>query len=134
MSIYRTRRGFSLIELMIVISIISILSIMALPSYQQYTKRARFAEVIAIAQTFKIAVTIALQQGTNIAEITTGIHGIPLEPKPTKNLASLKIENGVITATATELADSATIILKPNSDGSQWNLSGTCVKSGLCTS
>ena len=132
MYIHSRFSGFSLIELMIVVSIIGILAMFAIPSYQSYTQRARFAEVISATETFKTAIAIALQQGATLAELTTGTSGIPAEPKGTKNLASLKVERGVITAIATELAANATYILKPNTDGSTWSVSGTCLKLGLC--
>jgi len=108
--------GFSLIELMIVISVISILAVIAIPSYQSYTKRARFTEVITATALFKTAVSLALQEGENMSDLSNGNYGIPSEPKSTKNLASIKVEHGVITATATELIENTTYILKPNSD------------------
>lgn len=126
-------QGFSLIELMIVIALIGILSAIAIPSYQTYTQRARFAEVITATAAFKTAVSLALQQGAQFAELANGMHGIPAEPKSTKNLASIKVENGTITATSTEIAGSATYILKPNADGSTWAVNGNCFKSGLCS-
>jgi prepilin-type N-terminal cleavage/methylation domain-containing protein len=125
--------GFSLIELMIVVAIISILTAMALPSYQQYTQRARFAEVITLAETFKTAVALALQEGVSPVELINGMHGIPAEPAPTKNLASLQVENAIITATATSLVQDATYILEPNSDGTLWNIDGSCIPLGFCT-
>jgi prepilin-type N-terminal cleavage/methylation domain-containing protein len=124
--------GFSLIELMIVVSIIGILAVIAIPSYQHYTQRARFAEVISGTQPFKIAISLALQQGIPATELIAGKNGIPHEPKTTKNLANIKIENATIIATGTELTDNATYILKPNADGSSWIVSGSCIKSGLC--
>lgn len=124
--------GFSLIELMIVIAIVGILAVIGIPSYQQYTQRARFSEVIASTEPFKIAVSIALQSGTPLTELNNSTHGIPTEPKPTKNLASVKVESGIILATATELISAITYQLKPNTDGSSWTVSGTCVKAGLC--
>lgn len=127
-----TSKGFSLIELMIVVAIIGILTMMAIPSYQTYTQRARFSEVIASSDFYKTAVALAIQQGAPINELTNGIHGIPAEPKPTKNVASIKVENGVITATASDLAANHTYILKPGTDGSQWTVSGSCLKAGLC--
>lgn len=128
----RLLSGFSLIELMIVIAIIGILTIIAIPSYQNYTERARFAEVIGATEVYKIAVSLALQEGASLAELSNGQNGIPPEPKATKNLANIKVENGVITATATELAHHATYILKPNVDGTFWSVSGTCLKNRYC--
>ena len=124
--------GFSLIELMIVVSIIGILAMIAVPSYQNYTQRARFAEVISATEIFKTAVSLALQQGALPAELTNGKNGIPAEPKSTKNLDSIKVENGTITAMGTDIVSNATYILKPNNDGSVWTVSGTCLKSGFC--
>jgi prepilin-type N-terminal cleavage/methylation domain-containing protein len=128
----QSMRGFSLIELMIVVSIISILAMIALPSYQNYTRRARFAEVISTASVFKTAVAIALQEGTPLHDIELGKAGIPDAPISTKNLASLKIENGMITATGTEATGSATYILKPSEDGSIFAIGGSCLQMGYC--
>lgn len=125
-------RGFSLIELMIVVSIISILAMIAMPSYQQYTKRARFAEVIAATSIYKTAVSLALQQGIKENNISNGAYGIPAKATPSKTLASIRVKNAVITAKATDVADSATYILKPSSDGTQWAIGGTCLKYGFC--
>ncbi len=124
--------GFSLIELMIVIAMIGILTIVAIPSYQGYIQRARFVEVITTTEIFKTAVSLALQQGFPLTELMNGQHGIPAEPKATNNLASLKVENGIITAIGSELVQHVTYILKPNTEGNHWTLSGTCIKAGLC--
>ncbi len=125
--------GFSLIELMIVVAIIGILTVIAIPSYQSYTQRARFAEVISATEIFKLAVSLALQEGATLDELGNGVHGIPLDAKSSKNLASVKVEKGMITAQGTSLVNNATFQLKPNADGSVWTIGGTCLKSGLCS-
>ena len=53
---YRKQKGFSLIEMMIVIAIIAILIATALPSYKKYTQRAHYMEVIQAALPLKLAV------------------------------------------------------------------------------
>jgi len=124
--------GFSLIELMIVVMIIGILSMIAIPSYQHYTERARFAELISAAEPFKTAIALALQQGIGASDLSNGSNGIPERPIATKNLANLTVENGVINAVATNILHNVTYILTPNTDGTLWDISGTCIDAGLC--
>lgn len=126
--------GFSLIELMIVVTIIGILATIAIPSYQDYTRRARFTEVIAATAPFKTAISLALQEGIPKDQCQIGTHGIPLSPKKTKNLSAITIENGTIIATAGEIIGNINLILIPSDDGSQWEIdnSSTCLKANLC--
>jgi len=132
MAHFKSVGGFSLIELMIVVSIIGILSVSALPTYQHYTKRARFAEVITSTEPYKMAVAIALQQGTPLSDINTNSNGIPDSPKSTANLESITVEQGVITATGSNLVDNNTYVLSPSGDGTNFTLTGSCLDTGLC--
>ena len=127
-------KGFTLMELLIVIAIIGILSTIALPTYRSYTGKARFSEVILATAPYKTAVSLALQEGDPINDLNSGQNGIPLAAKPTKNLASLTVSSGIITATATKAAGSDTYILTPDEFGSHWQVSGSCLTKGLCKS
>ena len=58
----QTQKGFTLIELMIVIAIIGILAAVAVPQYGQYTKRAKFGEVISSTNVIKTAISVCLNE------------------------------------------------------------------------
>jgi type IV pilus assembly protein PilA len=64
-----TQKGFTLIELMIVVAIIGILAAIAIPQYQNYTARANGASAVASLGSAKAAVALNFQQG--IAPCTT---------------------------------------------------------------
>ncbi|HGO8409179.1 TPA: pilin [Neisseria meningitidis] len=94
------QKGFTLIELMIVIAIVGILAAVALPAYQDYTARAQVSEAILLAEGQKSAVTeYYLNHGiwpknntsAGVASSATDIKG--------KYVQSVEVKNGVITAT-----------------------------------
>jgi len=67
------QKGFTLIELMIVIAIIGILAAVALPAYNNYTDKARYSEMVMAVAPMKTALSVCAQQG----ECTTVNGGTP---------------------------------------------------------
>ena len=113
------QKGFTLIELMIVVAIIGILAAVALPAYQDYTVRAKVTEGISLAGAAKVAVA---ENAANAAPYASGW----TSPAATNNVASVAIDQtaGFITITYSGTIDGGgkTVILNP--------LDGTAVFAG----
>lgn len=125
-------RGFSLIELMVVVAIVGILAAIAIPSYQTYIAKAKFSEVISSTEPYKLAVSLDLQESIPINALNSGDYDIPVFSETTENLATITVAAGVVTATATEALKSSTYILTPNAEGTAWVVSGTCKINNYC--
>lgn len=119
------QKGFTLIELMIVVAIIGILAAVALPAYQDYTVRAKVTEGLTLASGAKTAVAENAANGKNFDSGYTA-------PTATNNVASVAITQatGLITVTMDATIDSGgTIILTPTSGGAA--LAGTATASTI---
>ncbi|EMU1331643.1 pilin [Neisseria gonorrhoeae] len=93
------QKGFTLIELMIVIAIVGILAAVALPAYQDYTARAQVSEAILLAEGQKSAVTEYYLNNGEWPENNTsaGVASAPTDIKG-KYVQKVEVNNGVVTA------------------------------------
>jgi len=151
-----SQKGFTLIELMIVIAIIGILAAVAVPQYQTYTKKAKFTEVVGATAPFKAGIeTCAVDQGLTSASTfsasncgVTGSNDVPAAITASSGgiVATVGVNSSaVIQAQAVGAPGSAsngmngeTYILTPtlNAAGAagliSWAKSGSCVTNGIC--
>ncbi len=87
--------GFSLIEMMVVIAIIGIMMGVAIPSYQRYTKRARYSEIVQAAAPYKLGVAECYQINGHFTDCQNGKNNIP-NSIHTHLIQDIMVDQGVI--------------------------------------
>jgi len=121
------QKGFTLIELMIVVAIIGILAAVALPAYQDYTVRARLSEVVLAASGMKTQVAEGYQTYSRmLASASIGTVSQNSKAVSTVVYASTGSDGATITATSIVPSATGAIVLTGTGTSSSGVVDWTC--------
>jgi type IV pilus assembly protein PilA len=95
----QVQKGFTLIELMIVVAIIGILAAIAIPAYQDYTIRSQVTEGLNLAGAVKASVAEFYAQNGTWPATLTELGNDPANPPSGKYVSSVLVDNGTINIT-----------------------------------
>ena len=124
------QKGFTLIELMIVIAIIGILAAIAIPAYQDYTIRARVSEALSVAGGAKTTVAENITANGGVLPPATanggkgacaGVSTFDAKSEDAKNVGNVekldcRVDTGAIVVTMNNKGKGVTLILTPTAD------------------
>jgi|CXWL01.1.fsa_nt_gi prepilin-type N-terminal cleavage/methylation domain-containing protein len=109
----QAQKGFTLIELMIVVVSIGILAAIAVPTYQSYVQKARFTEVVGATAPFKLGVESCFLYTQDLTACDSGTNGVPAAAGASGFVTSVAVVDGQITGIGNALTGGATVILTP---------------------
>ena len=112
------QRGFTLIELMVVIGIIAILSAIGIPAYQNYLRKAALTDLLQTFVPYRTAIELCALDHGGLTPCDGGSNGIP-SPTTTRYLSAMSVAKGVVTLTGQESLNGLGVTLPPTWDNAE---------------
>ena len=106
------QRGFTLVELMIVVGIVAILSAIGLPAYQNYLQRAALTDMLQTMVPYKTAVELCAMERGGPTQCQAGEAGIPAA-RGSRYVSALSVASGMITLTGQESLNGLSVEMLP---------------------
>lgn len=107
-----TERGFTLVELMIVIAIVAILASIGIPAYQGYLQKAAMTDMLQSLAPYQTAVNLCALENSSVAPCNAGSQGIPVV-RGSRYIGNLSVVQGVISSTGQSALQGLHVTLVP---------------------
>ncbi|MBG6248951.1 MULTISPECIES: prepilin peptidase-dependent pilin [Symbiopectobacterium] len=107
-----TERGFTLVELMIVIAIVAILASIGIHAYQGYLQKAAMTDMLQSLASYQTAVNLCALENSSVAHCNAGSQGIPAA-RGSRYVSNLSVTQGVISLTGQSALQGLHVTLIP---------------------
>lgn len=109
------QKGFTLIELMVVIGIIAILSAIGVPAYQNYLRKAALTDMLQTFVPYRTAIELCALDHGGVDTCDASTNGIP-SPATTRYASAMSVAKGVVALSGQESLNGLEVVMTPNWD------------------